>query len=195
MNTNDTRERLVDAAVNVFSEKGFYNARVDAIAAEAGVAKGSLYYYFKGKDDLFATLVAEGLAMILDEVDRNLGDSDDPLVSLRKLIHNHIEVHLKFPGITRIILFELGTGGHGNLWKQLEQQRQTYLATVEKIISCGQRTGRFRSGNPSQLAATMIAMLDGIVASGLQQREHLIDWKQVIPIAGSILSTGLISRS
>ena len=52
----DKRRRIIDAAVNVFSERGFFNSRVNDVAEAAGVAGGTIYLYFKNKDDLLISV-------------------------------------------------------------------------------------------------------------------------------------------
>ena len=58
----DKRRRIIDAAVEVFAEKGFWNARVSEIAEEAHVADGTIYLYFKSKDDILISLFREKMA-------------------------------------------------------------------------------------------------------------------------------------
>src|SRR6516225_5792547 len=62
--TGGKRERILDAAVHVFAEKGFYGAKVSEIAREAGVADGTIYLYFKSKDDLLISLFEDRMAQI-----------------------------------------------------------------------------------------------------------------------------------
>ena len=71
------REGLINAAVSVFSKKGFYKASMDDIAAEAEVAKGTLYYYFKNKSELFKTVVVEGINYLTDELIKIVNNSND----------------------------------------------------------------------------------------------------------------------
>src|SRR5437660_12011340 len=58
------RERILDAAVRVFAEKGFFGAKVSEIAREAGVADGTIYLYFKSKDDLLISLFEDRMERI-----------------------------------------------------------------------------------------------------------------------------------
>ena len=63
------RDQIIDAAAAVFSQKGYHPASMDAIAQTAGVAKGSLYYHFHSKSDLFTAVVCEGIADMRRQVD------------------------------------------------------------------------------------------------------------------------------
>src|SRR5688572_6386737 len=57
-------QRLFDTAFSLFGEKGFERTTMDEIAATAGVARATLYYYFRGKDDLFVYLLDRGISML-----------------------------------------------------------------------------------------------------------------------------------
>jgi len=56
-NTPSTRERILDAAMNIFSAKGFHDTKLDEIVAEGGISKGSIYFHFPNKEKLFIALV------------------------------------------------------------------------------------------------------------------------------------------
>src|SRR5438477_10149566 len=86
------RERILEAAVRVFAEKGFYNAKVSEVARVAGVADGTIYLYFKSKDDLLISLFEDRM----EEVNRNVRAALDaggtPLEKLRRLMLLHLEM-------------------------------------------------------------------------------------------------------
>ena len=75
------RKKILEAAATVFSQKGFHQAKMDEIAKQAGVAKGTLYYNFSGKSKLFAATVTEGMEKIIGQVEKEL-ESDLPLKSI-----------------------------------------------------------------------------------------------------------------
>src|SRR3981081_2376837 len=62
---SDNRARILDAAIKVFAERGFHTATVAEIARAAGVADGTIYLYFKGKDDLLLRLFDEKMTELL----------------------------------------------------------------------------------------------------------------------------------
>ncbi len=68
------REKLLDAALNIFLAEGYKAARLDDIAAEAGVAKGTIYLYFKDKEDLFRGLILDRLAPVVAEAEAVAGN-------------------------------------------------------------------------------------------------------------------------
>src|SRR5438105_8505067 len=86
------RERILDAAVRVFAEKGFYGAKVSEIAREAGVADGTIYLYFKSKDDLLISLFEDRMAQINSALREKLATEPNALGKLRRFIEMHLEL-------------------------------------------------------------------------------------------------------
>ena len=63
-----TKRRIFNTAVQIFAEKGYDNASIEEITAIAGVAKGSLYYHFEKKEDIFDMLLEEGLKLLKNNI-------------------------------------------------------------------------------------------------------------------------------
>ena len=80
---NKTKKAIFNAAIKVFSIEGYDSATVDEIASEAGVAKGTLYYNFQGKEEIFKFVIDEGMKLIKNEVLYAIKDIDDPLEKLK----------------------------------------------------------------------------------------------------------------
>lgn len=80
---NKTKKAIFNAAIKVFSIEGYDSAIVEEIASEAGVAKGTLYYNFKGKEEIFRFVIDEGMKLIKNEVLDAIKDIDDPLEKLK----------------------------------------------------------------------------------------------------------------
>ena len=76
MEQKEARDRILDAALKIFSEKGFDGARIDAVAAQAGVNKALIYYYFKGKKELLNTLLSDFLKVCESVVMRFIREFD-----------------------------------------------------------------------------------------------------------------------
>ena len=80
---NKTKKAIFNAAIKVFSIEGYDSATVEEIASEAGVAKGTLYYNFQGKEEIFKFVIDEGMKLIKNEVLDAINDIDDPLEKLK----------------------------------------------------------------------------------------------------------------
>ena len=76
--TADTRQRILDAAARLFAVQRFHEVRMDDLATEAEVAKGTLYRYFRDKEDLYSDLIASAAKQILQKVDEGAASASEP---------------------------------------------------------------------------------------------------------------------
>src|SRR5213082_438073 len=88
--TSDKRTRIMDAAIKVFAERGFHSATVAEIARAAGVADGTIYLYFKGKDDLLLRLFDEKMTGLVAEVKAALAQERSAAEKLKRFIQLHL---------------------------------------------------------------------------------------------------------
>src|SRR5881275_752058 len=80
------RERILDAAVRVFAQEGFYNAKVAQIAHVAGVADGTIYLYFKSKDDLLISLFEDRMEMVNANLREAINTESSAIVRLKRIV-------------------------------------------------------------------------------------------------------------
>ena len=85
----EKRDRITEAAISVFAEKGYTSARVADVARKAGVADGTIYLYFRNKEDLLLSIFEEKMGMLLDELADALAGIDDPLHFISLFDHHH----------------------------------------------------------------------------------------------------------
>src|SRR3954462_2866258 len=101
------RERILDAAVKVFADKGFYNAKVSEIARVAGVADGTIYLYFKSKDDLLISLFEDRMEQVNHNLRAALGGEGDPVKRLLRGLRLHLELVQQPPQLAEVLTVEL----------------------------------------------------------------------------------------
>ncbi len=95
MRDESKHQKILSAAVEVFSEKGFYNSRVSEIAQRANVADGTIYLYFKNKDDILITLFEEEFGQIVNELRAEMEKEKDPIQKIRCFILGHFKIMAK----------------------------------------------------------------------------------------------------
>lgn len=83
-------EQIIEAAVKVFAKKGFYNAKISEIAREANVADGTIYLYFKNKDDILISLFEERMGSLIRRMQEELAKVDHPLDKIRVFVATHL---------------------------------------------------------------------------------------------------------
>src|SRR5690242_4697020 len=87
----DKRDAILKAATKVFAQNGFFQSQVADVARVAGVAAGTVYLYFKGKDDLLVSIFEKSMKDVLAEGHKAIQDISDPAERLRKIARLHLE--------------------------------------------------------------------------------------------------------
>lgn len=140
---NDKRDRILNAAITVFAEKGFHQARVSDVADQAGVADGTIYLYFKSKDDLLLTLFEEKMDAIIAGLNVVLQGFDDPVDRVRAFARYHAQLVRNNRALAEVLQVELRLSN-----KFLKEYRPeklwAYLCIFAQIVRDGQAAGVFR---------------------------------------------------
>ncbi len=141
---NSKREAIIEAAVKVFAKKGFYNAKVNDVAKAAGVADGTIYLYFKNKDDLLINLFEDKMEHILSRFDTGLQNIDDPIEKLRKFIQVYFTLIEEDQQLAEVFQVELRQSA--KFLKDYHNQKfLDYLNMIAAIVEEGKQLGFFRS--------------------------------------------------
>lgn len=137
------RERILRAAIKIFSQKGFFNSKVSEIARAAGVADGTIYLYFKNKDDLLISLFEEKMGDVVADVRRRIGAGGNAIEKLRIFIENHMDLLERESGLVEVIQVELRQST-----KFLKDYTPVkffeYLEVISDILEEGKREGILR---------------------------------------------------
>jgi TetR/AcrR family transcriptional regulator len=105
----ENEERILDAALEIFSTYGFRGATVDQIAELAGMTKPNLLYYFRRKDDIYLAILRRTLELWLQPLE-SLGDGDDPVTEIRAYIDRKLEISRENPKASRLYAMEILQG-------------------------------------------------------------------------------------
>src|SRR3989442_11262936 len=92
-------QQIIDAAIRVFARTGYYNSRVSDIAREAGIASGTIYLYFKTKDEILVTLFREKMAEWVAYVRREIAGEPSAGAKIRRLVARHFSVLEQHPDL------------------------------------------------------------------------------------------------
>ena len=104
---NKTKRRIFNTAVQIFAEKGYDNASVEEITAIAGVAKGSLYYHFAKKEDIFDMLLEEGLKLLKNNIEIKTRNCSTALEKIKAIILVQIKVTVKYEAFLNVVFSQI----------------------------------------------------------------------------------------
>lgn len=191
----EKRVRILDAALKVFAEQGFYNARVADVARAAGVADGTIYLYFQNKDDLLISLFEERMEEIIAALRADLeATGGDALVRLRRMIERHLSMAVESPLLAEFITVELRQSA--KFVREYENPRfQEYLTVLRDLVEEGQREGLIRSGMDSRLIVRAIfgALDEVLLTLTLASTTRSIDFREVAETLCDLFFHGMAS--
>ena len=185
------RERILRAAVDVFAEFGYFNAKVSQIAKAAGVADGTIYLYFDGKEDLLVSIFREHTRNYLQSLEQQLANVNPAEERLRIAVRHHLESLGRDRSLAVVSQVELR---HSLKFMSLLSQQEVadYLNMIRKIVEYGQEQGAFRRNvHPRLVAKAVFGILDEMVTSWMLSEKEYDLAGQSEQIADLIL-TGLL---
>jgi TetR/AcrR family fatty acid metabolism transcriptional regulator len=140
---NDKYHRILEAAVKVFADQGFYQSTISQIAREAGVADGTIYLYFKNKDDILVQFFNYKTKQVFDSFREEVGKADNSFEKLRNLIRRHLEEFQNDRNMA--VLYQAETHQNSRLVEeQIKEMSKLYLDIVSEIVERGQDEGNIR---------------------------------------------------
>jgi len=157
MNTknNKRREQIIDAAIEVFADKGFYNAKVADVARAAGIADGTIYLYFKNKDDLLISLFETKMEHILERFASTLNSTLSAQEKLKHFVHLYFKMVEEDQNLAQVFQVELRQSS--KFLKDYHNQKFIdFLNVIGQIIKEGQRDGEFH--NDIRINTTKLAI-------------------------------------
>jgi AcrR family transcriptional regulator len=163
------RREILDAARQVFFERGFHSPTVDDIAAQAEVSKGTIYLYFVSKEEILAHLLLEGLNQLVTQMEA-ISEDQAPLPpegSLRGLATTYLNFCQSNPSYFRLIMaFDRGRFEEQispKLYKQILNRSLQGLTLLARTVEDGKAAGVFRVRDPWLTAGSVWAALNGVL--------------------------------
>jgi TetR/AcrR family fatty acid metabolism transcriptional regulator len=183
----DKRRRILDAAVRVFARKGYFSARVSDIAKKAGVADGTIYLYFRSKEDLLGRLFDEVMSehlVLAREAVRALPSAPE---RLRAIAERHLSVLGENRELAAVFQVELRQSTRF-MERFTASWLRDYFALLDEVIEAGQRDGSLRADVSRTLGAKMLfGALDETVTSWLLSEKRYPLKEQAAPVVDLFL--------
>ncbi len=156
----DKREAILRAATKVFARSGYFNSKVADVARVAGVADGTVYLYFKSKEEILRSLFDRGVGEVIADARARTGALSDPRDKLREIAR----LHLERLGADRdlAIVFQVELRGSTKFMEEFSAAGfAEYLALIRETFEEGQRAGAFRPElNAKVVAKVLFGALD-----------------------------------
>ena len=184
---SDKREAILRAAIKVFARTGYFNSKVADIAGEAGIADGTVYLYFKSKDEILHSIFDRAMAEFIAEGKKELAEIEGPTAKLTRIA----QLHLEKLGADRdlAVVFQVELRGSTKFMQEFSAAGfGEYLDIICRTIESGQRSGDFRDDiKPIVAAKILYGSLDEMVTNWvLSQKSY-----SLAPMADEVLKVFL----
>lgn len=179
----DKREAILRAAIRVFANNGYFNSKVADIAREAGVADGTVYLYFKSKEEILHSIFDRKMEEAIAEGRKQIDGVSDPREKLRRIAN----LHLERLGADRdlAVVFQVELRGSTKFMEEFSAAGfAEYLGLIRSTIEEGQRTSVFRADlNPKVAAKILFGALDEMATNWILSKRRY----KLAPMAEPVL--------
>ena len=154
----DREQRILDAAAQLFGRRPYHEVRMDDIAAQAGVAKGTLYLRFKTKEDLYLALVVNGMERLFEEVRQKVAGPGTPEERLLVFVREVVRFFDCSPYVLDLIQRMEASGSGVEQVPALREKRAAFLGLLTEILREFNASGRFAEVDPELGALALVGM-------------------------------------
>ena len=167
------RRRILDAAGEVFSARGYHEASITEIAVRADLATGTIYLYFRDKADLYGSVILEKMNDVVGRLEAALNSQASAKSCLRAAVQALFAYHDSNRQFFELFLHQHQIAasplneGH---WNEMEELKRRNLASIEDCIVRGQESGEIKSGNPRLYAVAFIGVTLQIIRHWIRER-------------------------
>lgn len=164
---NKTKRKIFDTAIKLFAEKGYTETSVEEITAVTGVAKGTLYYHFAKKEDIFNFLIDEGMKLLKNSIEIKISKKDNAIEKLRAIILIQIKSTIKYEELITLVLSQMWGKKERNI--KCQKAVFEYIAIIENVLKEGIEKGEIRKVDPETEATNIF----GIICSSLTYKMRI----------------------
>ncbi|HLG13788.1 MAG TPA: TetR/AcrR family transcriptional regulator [Blastocatellia bacterium] len=165
-------EAILRAAIKAFARSGFFNSKVADVAREAGVADGTVYLYFKNKDDILVSIFNHVMDEALERGRASLAEIDDPVEKIKRIVYAHLDRLGRDRQLA--IVFQVELRSSTKFMEQFSATKVTeYLDLISSVMEEGQARQVFRRGMNTKIAAKILfGALDEMATNWVLSRKR-----------------------
>ena len=183
-------KQIVDAAVIVIAENGYHQAQVSKIAKEAGVADGTIYLYFKNKEDILISVFREKMAIFVNNVEVILKQDIDTSEKLFRLIDSHFRILHEDRHLAIVTQLELRQSNK-ELRLRINEVLKEYLTLLDAILKEGIVNGALDEALDIRLARQMVfGTIDETITSWVMN-DQKYDLMKLSPEVHRLIMNGM----
>lgn len=152
---NKTKRKIFEASMKLFAEKGYDATSVEEITATVGVAKGTLYYHFSSKEEIYTFLLEEGTKLLINNIDLKISKFNNSIDKLRAVALLQLRIITKYQNLITIYLSQVWGSNERN--QKCQKYINDYIDKIEDIVKEGIEKGELKSGDSGIIASEIFA--------------------------------------
>ncbi|MDY0150891.1 MAG: TetR/AcrR family transcriptional regulator [Candidatus Cloacimonas sp.] len=180
------RLTILDAAISLFSQRGFHGVNTAELASSAGIAEGTIFRYFKSKEELLISALIHVMAKLLEELKSNDLPNEHVSKRLSRFIDNHLKLIKENPELTRFITIELRQTPEFMRRYPNYNPLAGYLDFLREILFKGMERGEIRAINLESLVSIIFGTIDYVMATWhisdahIELEKTILDLREII---------------
>lgn len=187
----EKRAKILQAAAEVFADRGYQATRISEIAAAAGVADGTIYLYFPSKDALLVALVDDSISRFFEVLDDELRGLDSAGDKLRRIVALQLDMLERHRALAEVFTVNLRETRR-SLRHFVVPKFQQYLDRIADVVADGQRRGEFRTDLPPMLVARAVfGALDGVTLTWALGRADMGGLRRAADVVARVVLEGI----
>lgn len=186
-------EQVLESALNLFVSRGYAATSMDDIARNAGLTKGAVYFYFKGKSALLLELISQSADLYAEVFSRMRASTAPATAQLELFVDWAAQVGTQNNELLLLpILMSLEIGSRDEVVESaLNRLYDRYHTEMERVVTLGRDSGEFAAGlYPREQAAILVALTDGMILEWFRRRKQL-SGSQLVQSAKTLIVGGL----
>lgn len=183
-------KQIIDAAVIAIAENGYHQAQVSKIAKQAGVADGTIYLYFKNKEDILISVFQEKMGVFVDNLQDIIKNESSSSEKLIQMIENHFQVLAKDRHLATVTQLELRQSNK-EIRLKINDILKEYLMLLDQILIEGMLSGEFNTTMDVRLARQMVFGTVDEITTTWVMNDYRYDLVALAPKVTQLVLNGL----
>lgn len=170
---NKTKRKIFETSMKLFAEKGYDATSIEEITATVGVAKGTLYYHFSSKEEIFNFLVEEGVKLLKNSIAIKTDNLENSIDKIRAIVLIQIKILVKYESFMTIILSQIwGNDARSQMCRSYVFE---YIQMIEEIVKEGIEKGEIVEGDPNVIASGIFGFTCSSLIYKMRHNEEELD--------------------
>ncbi len=168
---NKTKRKIFETSMKLFAKKGYDATSIEEITATVGVAKGTLYYHFSSKEEIFNFLIEEGIKLLQNSIDIKTAKFPNYIDKIKAIVLIQIKIVVKYEDLITILLSQFWGNEERN--KTCKKYILSYIYKIEQIVKEGIERGEIKKGSPQAIASEIYGLIGSSLIYKIRNQEEI----------------------